>query len=297
VTVVVSPETYGALLEELDANNGSVSLNDPQQLATAAYATTSEYDLAIAEYLGNEFGQSQESVLETDEVAFPAFVDLSLEKIADLRYGENPHQKAALYRTESGGGLADAKLLGGKEMSFNNYVDTDAAIQLVYEFEQPACAIIKHTIPRVRRPAKPFWKLIEKPSNRSSVGIRRYRCFQSNCGPGSFESSNRRFFTEAVIAPGYEADAIEHLRTKKNLRIVELGETLEPSGLQILDHNRWMLVQTADDVELLMDSLKVVTSRQPNESEAEGAKICLEKFVNTRNPTQLSMRAMAKRSG
>jgi len=122
VTVVVSPETYGALLEELDANNGSVSLTTRQQLATAAYATTSEYDLAIAEYLVTNLVNSQESVLETDEVAFPAFVDLSLEKIADLRYGENPHQKAALYRTESGGGLADAKLLGGKEMSFNNYV-------------------------------------------------------------------------------------------------------------------------------------------------------------------------------
>jgi len=283
VTVVVSPETYGALLEELDANNGSVSLTTRQQLATAAYATTSEYDLAIAEYLGNEFGQSQVSVLETDEDAFPAFVDLSLEKIADLRYGENPHQKAALYRTESGGGLADAKLLGGKEMSFNNYVDTDAAIQLVYEFEEPACAIIKHTNPAGTATGETILEAYRKALQTDPLSAFGGIVAFNRTVDLAASKAVTEIFTEAVIAPGYEADAIEHLRTKKNLRIVELGETLEPSGLQYSTITGGMLVQTADDVELLMDSLKVVTSRQPNESELRALRFAWKVCKHTKS--------------
>src|SRR5690349_13649925 len=136
VAVVVDPAQYSALIDELEQNRGSLSISSKQRLATEAFQKTAQYDAMVSSYLAGE----------TSEL--PSQLTATLIKISDLRYGENPHQRAALYRTASrNNGLASAAILSGKEMSFNNYVDADAAWHLVNDFGDTACAIIKHTNP------------------------------------------------------------------------------------------------------------------------------------------------------
>jgi phosphoribosylaminoimidazolecarboxamide formyltransferase/IMP cyclohydrolase len=135
VAVVVSSEQYAGVIEELNQNNGALSLATRNTLAQRAFEHTAQYDLMVSSYLAASSNELPERLTWT------------MNKIADLRYGENPHQKAALYQTSTSGGIANADVLSGKEMSFNNYVDAEAAWQLVCDFEETACAIIKHTNP------------------------------------------------------------------------------------------------------------------------------------------------------
>ena len=135
VAVAVSPEQYARVVDELNRHNGAISLATRKRLAQKAFEHTAKYDIMVSSYLA---GSSD---------ALPDRLSWAMTKIADLRYGENPHQKAALYQTSMSGGIANAEVLSGKEMSFNNYVDAEAAWQLVCDFEQTACAIIKHTNP------------------------------------------------------------------------------------------------------------------------------------------------------
>src|ERR1044071_4965752 len=134
VAVVVSADQYAAVIDELKKNAGALSLKTRESLAQKAFEQTAQNDLTVSSYLAGSDGP------------LPDRLTWTMKKIADLRYGENPHQKAALYRTSTAG-MANADVLSGKEMSFNNYVDAEAAWQLVSDFEQPACAIIKHTNP------------------------------------------------------------------------------------------------------------------------------------------------------
>src|SRR5689334_4653673 len=138
VAVVVDPAQYPALIEELREHDGSLSIPTLRRLAVEAYRQTAQYDATVSSYLASE---------SSDAEQFPSQITSTLTKLSDLRYGENPHQRAALYKTSSGGGLANAEVLSGKEMSFNNYVDADAAWQLVNDFRDTACTIIKHTNP------------------------------------------------------------------------------------------------------------------------------------------------------
>ena len=171
VAVVTDPRSYGELIDELNANDGSLSLETRQRLATLAFTRTATYDLAISTYLAGQLSMDDldrleplnplggllfiepedESADETvksdvDATSMGEYRIIELAKVSDLRYGENPHQKAALYR-EAGGGITDAEHLHGKEMSFNNYVDAEAAWNLVNDFPERAVAIIKHTNP------------------------------------------------------------------------------------------------------------------------------------------------------
>jgi phosphoribosylaminoimidazolecarboxamide formyltransferase/IMP cyclohydrolase len=242
-------------------------------LALGAFMLTSRYDRAIELYLFDrvvpnlpfETGE-QGGDVEAQEL--PAVVNLILEKVSDLRYGENPHQVAAVYASEDGPhGVVQSKVLSGKEMSFNNYVDADAAWQLAYEFDETVCAIIKHTNP-------------------CGVGLggsteEAYRRALA-CDPvsafGGIVAFNRKLdeaaaravteiFTEVIIAPDYSDAALEVLQSKKNLRVLR-GE-LPAMNLEYKQISGGMLVQTRDAHRLSRKDLRVVSKRAPSDNEID----------------------------
>jgi phosphoribosylaminoimidazolecarboxamide formyltransferase/IMP cyclohydrolase len=190
VVVVTSPEIYEQILQEMKWHGGSLSLETRARLSQQAFARTSAYDQAISAYF--DARQMEEMVAESvgrfssnddseanKPAGFPLYIELSLSKMADLRYGENPHQMGALYETGESG-VASAELLSGKEMSFNNYVDADAAWQLVCDFNEQACAIIKHTNPAgVALGRILCGGLSPRALDRSRLSLRRHRRLQS----------------------------------------------------------------------------------------------------------------------
>ncbi|HVF42172.1 MAG TPA: bifunctional phosphoribosylaminoimidazolecarboxamide formyltransferase/IMP cyclohydrolase [Pyrinomonadaceae bacterium] len=301
--VVVSPNSYREVLEELRHTGGSLSSETREQLALYAFAHTSAYDSAIFEFLNERQarlfrdaeaskakatmpalsptespdaraagGRSQK--LETLGAAqgdgpLPANVGLLLQKTTDLRYGENPHQRAALYSTEERGGIARAEVLGGKEMSFNNYVDADAAWQLVCDFEETACAIIKHMNPAgvgtAATPEEAYRRALETDPVSAFGGI---VAFNRTVDEAAARAVGE-IFTEVVVAPDFDAAAVELLKSKKNLRILRAGEVKSPEGLDLKRITGGALVQTRDTRRLRREDLKVVTKREPTDEELE----------------------------
>jgi phosphoribosylaminoimidazolecarboxamide formyltransferase/IMP cyclohydrolase len=197
----------------------------------------------------------------------PDFFSFSSDKKSPLRYGENPHQAAALFEFGIDGGIAKAELLAGKEMSFNNYVDADAAWQLVCDFDELACAIIKHT-----NPAGVATAQTAEEAYRKALATDPVSAF------GGIVAFNRKvdeaaakavteIFTEVIVAPDYDEAALAVLRSKKNLRVLRLGRTEATTGLEYKQISGGMLVQTRDTHQLSRDDLKVVSKRQPTEDE------------------------------
>ena len=254
VAVVVQPSHYPQLIEELHQNAGSISIPTLQRLAAEAFQHTAQYDAVVSSYLA---GSS----------LMPARITLALAKLVDLRYGENPHQVASLYQTPSGGGLANAAILSGKEMSFNNYVDADAAWQLVCDFHDTACAIIKHTNPAGvglgQTTADAYRKALATDPVSAFGGIVAFNC--SVDLPAAQEVT--KIFTEVVIARDYDAAALELLQTKKNLRVVRMSSTKHAGELEFRQISGGMLVQTKDVHELRREDLKFVTERPPSDEE------------------------------
>jgi phosphoribosylaminoimidazolecarboxamide formyltransferase / IMP cyclohydrolase len=249
VAVVVSPAQYEELAVELQQHNGALSLETRERLALAAFEQTAQYDSIVSSYLGG------------------TGLVLVLNKTADLRYGENPHQQAALYRTAEGGGVANAELLSGKEMSFNNYVDADAAWQLVCDFDATTCAIIKHTNPAGVGQGETV-----------AVAYQRALATDPVSAFGGIVAINRsvdataaqeitKIFTEVVIAPGYDSAALEILQTKKNLRVLRMSSVELAQGPEYKQISGGMLVQTRDQHQLRREDLKVVSARQPTDEE------------------------------
>ncbi len=215
----------------------------------------------------DDFSQNGQNVSDGEE-GFPSYDDLELNKISDLRYGENPHQKAALYETFFGkGGIAQAEQLHGKEMSFNNYVDADAAWNLVCEFDQTACAIIKHTNP-------------------SGVGIgannleayRRALATDPISAFGGIIAFNTRVdaetalavnevFTEVVLATEFNAEALEIFRQKKNLRVLRVEKIGNAEDLEYKQISGGVLVQNRDNLIVTAEDLRVVSERKPTDEE------------------------------
>ncbi len=271
VAVIVSPDSYDSIINELNQNEGALSSELRHELAILAFTETSVYDGTIMQYLN-----SLDDEVDGEDVPPDALLDydgLVLAKISDLRYGENPHQNAALYsiddpfNTAEAEGVAQAELLGGKEMSYNNYVDADAAWQLICDFEETACAIIKHT-----NPAGVGLGTSLEEAYRRALATDPVSAF------GGIVAFNRKvdaaaaralteIFTEVVIAPDYEEDAIEALRAKKNLRVLRAGAAQRAEGLEYKQISGGMLVQTRDAHQLMRDDLKVVTRRQPTDEE------------------------------
>jgi len=278
-SVAVVPDTrhYEVILHEMGQHDGALSMELRQELALDAFSTTSAYDSAISVYL-NEL-EGKEYPLEIAPDALLNCDALVIHKISDLRYGENPHQKAALYRSEDPfrdegsfeghHGVAKAELLSGKEMSFNNYVDADAAWQLVCDFDDLACAIIKHTNPAgvalSTSTEEAYRKALACDPVSAFGGI---VAFNRNVDEAAARAATE-IFTEVIIAPDYEPAALEVLKAKKNLRVLRAGKAETLEGLEYKQISGGMLVQTRDAHRLKREELKVVTKRGPSEKEIE----------------------------
>jgi phosphoribosylaminoimidazolecarboxamide formyltransferase/IMP cyclohydrolase len=263
VTVVVDPQQYELIIGELENNDGATSLALRKQLAAAAFLHTAGYDSVVARYFSEAISPRPDNLTSS----FKEMQQLSMQKLNDLRYGENPHQKAALYKLAIGpvseGTLAGSKLLSGKEMSFNNYVDAEAAWQLVCDFESTACAIIKHTNPAGvglgATAVEAYTKALATDPVSAFGGI---VAFNSRVDANAADQVTK-IFTEVIIAPSYDEGALQVLTAKKNLRVLEMTTTKGPSEIQYRQISGGMLLQTPDEHRLSENDLKVVTEKQP----------------------------------
>ena len=263
VAVVTAPGDYDLVAEEMAASGGEVSRETRWSLAQKAFATTAAYDGAIAVTL-EELGPTG----ERKGGVFPETLRLRFEKIMDLRYGENPHQKAAMYGDSSGAGIAHARQLHGKELSYNNIVDLQAAWDLAREFTEPACAIIKHTNPcgvgiGVTL-VEAYQKALETDPQSAFGGV---IGFNREIDADTAKEV-AKLFVEAVAARAVGKEALKILTAKKNLRLVEVVPSRPAWTLKHISGG--MLVQDADERGINIDELKVVTHRQPSEQEMRG---------------------------
>ena len=265
VVVVVEAADYVPVLEELRQNAGSITRETRAHLARKAFATTSAYDGAISRTL-----QHWEAGRPGTSDWLPETLHRNFRKTADLRYGENPHQKAALYRdpTTSGRGLAYAAQLQGKELSYNNWVDLEAAWRLASEFVEPVTAIVKHTNPCGIASATTLSESYERALAVDSVSaFGSVIAFNRRVDAATAELVHK-LFVEAIVAPGFEAEALERFSAKKNLRLVDMSTTAgDDYGLQIKSIGGGLLVQTPDNLEIKTWEWETVTERQPSESE------------------------------
>jgi phosphoribosylaminoimidazolecarboxamide formyltransferase/IMP cyclohydrolase len=304
VAVITSPDMYRQIRTELILDEGALTLATREQLARLAFMRTAIYDSAIFPYLTENLDGAKQSKLfppipelltpmstymnlfssamkaltgqqfdQADGGGLEDRYQLSLNKLADLRYGENPHQVGALYelRNRNGaaaaGGLANAEQLSGKEMSFNNYVDADAAWQLVCDFDATACAIIKHTNPAgvalSATAEEAYRRALACDPVSAFGGIVAFNCIIDEAAARAVIE----IFTEVVIAPDFDDAALEVLKTKKNLRVLRAGQAKSAEGLEYKQITGGMLVQDRDAHRLKRDDLKVVTKRAPTEQE------------------------------
>jgi phosphoribosylaminoimidazolecarboxamide formyltransferase / IMP cyclohydrolase len=256
VAVVVSPDDYPAILEELHEREASLSEATLWGLAKKAFALTAAYDRAISARLAR--------VGAEDDSGLPAFLDIRAPRALDLRYGENPHQKAALYSNRLGG-VAGAEQLQGKELSYNNLVDLDAAWQLIREFNPPAAAIIKHTNPcgcaEASTLAESYRKALEADPVSAYGGV---LAFNRAVDRETAEEIAKTFI-EAIAAPGYDAAARELLAAKKNLRLLAVSRA--PDEPVVKSISGGFLVQTADTHRLERGECTVTTDRPPTDDE------------------------------
>ena len=241
VAVITSAEQYPMLRAALSA--GGFSLAERKQLAAAAFVHTATYDVAVASWMGNVVTDT------SGGTGFPAWVGGTWHKVASLRYGENSHQSAAVYRNGDGtDGLADATQLHGKEMSYNNYVDADAARRAAYDFSAPAVAIIKHANPcgiAVGADVAEAHRLAHACDPVSAFG----GVIAAN-RPVSVDMARQvsEVFTEVIVAPGYEEGAVEVLAAKKNLRIL-LAQDADNSGTSLRQIDGGLLLQQSDAID------------------------------------------------
>jgi phosphoribosylaminoimidazolecarboxamide formyltransferase / IMP cyclohydrolase len=267
VAVVTSPADYEAIATEMGNSGGSLSLKTKWRLAQMAFATTAAYDSAIASTL--ESIAAPETEGRTFEFrpsqAFPQVLRLSFRKAFDLRYGENPHQKAALYSDGSGKGIASGKQLQGKELSYNNIVDLQAAWDLAQEFEEPVCAIIKHTNPCGTAVGKTLTEAYKRALECDPVSA--YGSVISVNRPIDRDTAAEmaKLFVEAIAAQGFDAAAREIFAAKKNLRLLEVVPGEQKWVLKNVSGG--VLLQDNDVRPLSASDLKVASARQPTEQE------------------------------
>src|SRR3984957_16341040 len=256
VAVVVSPDDYPAILEELHEREADLCEPTLWRLAKKAFALTAAYDRAISARLAR--------VGVEDESGLPAFLDIRAPRALDLRYGENPHQKAALYSSRQGG-IAGAEQLQGKELSYNNLVDLDAAWQLIREFDRPASAVIKHTNPcgcaEGSTLAESYRRAFEADPVSAFGGV---LAFNRAVDRETAEEIAKTFI-EAIAAPGYDAAARELLAAKKNLRLLAVSRAPEEPVVKSISGG--YLLQTPDTHRLERADCLVKTERAPSEDE------------------------------
>lgn len=264
VTVVVDPADYGQLIEEMKAHNGETTLKFRQRCAVNVYRVTSLYDSMIYNYLNTQYNQAPDE--------YPELLQLTFKKKQSLRYGENPHQKAAFYQELSlgPGNITSAKQLHGKELSFNNINDGNAAIELVKELTEPAVVALKHANPCGVGVGPDIYTAYQKAYQSDPVSIF-----------GGIVALNREvdlktaeamseLFLEIVVAPSFSSPAFDLLAKKKNIRLLELGKlegSQNQSGYDLKKVTGGLLIQELDFGSQNASDLKVVTKRQPTAAE------------------------------
>jgi len=295
VAIVTSPADYDSITDELQRSEGSLSKETKWRLAQKAFATTAAYDAAIASTLERIPADSFQLPPET--AAFPPTLRFTFQKTLDLRYGENPHQKAAIYSDGSSVGVANARQLQGKELSYNNIVDLQAAWDLAQEFDEPVVAIIKHTNPCGTATGKTLAEAYKRALECDPVSA-----FGGVIGvnrPIDAEAAEEmhKLFLEVIAAPAFDEAAKAKFAPKKNLRLVEVLEpgnpnpwspgrlvrgadeaSAAPRGWVLKNISGGLLVQDADIRPLQDADLKVVTQRPPTPEETRALlfawKVC-----------------------
>jgi phosphoribosylaminoimidazolecarboxamide formyltransferase/IMP cyclohydrolase len=274
VAVVTSPADYDALAEEMARSGGELSSATKWRLAQKAFATTAAYDSAIASTLERVSSNGHFELRPAE--GFPATLRMSFHKVMDLRYGENPHQKAAMYSDGSGAGVANGRQLQGKELSYNNIVDLQAAWDLAQEFDEPVVAIIKHTNPCGTATGKSLLEAYKKALECDPVSAFGGVIGVNRVIDGSAAEEMAKLFLEVIAAPGFDNDAKAKFAAKKNLRLVEVVPSDQKWVLKNVSGG--MLVQDADIRPLTDADLKVVTKRPPTPEEKRallfGWKVC-----------------------
>jgi phosphoribosylaminoimidazolecarboxamide formyltransferase/IMP cyclohydrolase len=262
VAVVVSPDDYGRVIEEMRAWDGDLPAATRWRLAKRAFRLTADYDRAISARLARMHFDKEQWV--ESKGALPPILDIRAERALDLRYGENPHQEAALYAA-GGPGIASAEQLHGKELSYNNLVDLDAAWQLAAEFESPAAAVIKHTNPcgcaEQASLVEAYRKAFECDPVSAFGGVLAF----NRTVDEETAREIAKTFVEAVAAPGYAPEALAVLTAKKNLRLMKV-QPADP-GLVVKSIGGGYLAQTPDVHRLNPARLQVATDRAPSEQE------------------------------
>ncbi len=290
VAVIVDPSEYGMVLDELKRNNGALSPTTRFGLARKAFAHMARYDALIAGFLEQvELGpdgpqlptlgspaplrlrpgpRGGAGAAGRSRLSFPSILHVRLEKLQELRYGENPHQRATFYRDlDLKGGIAAARQLQGKELSYNNIMDLHAAWELAQEWTEPVAVIIKHTNPCGVATASELVQAYTRARDTDPVSA--YGGILGLNRPLDAATAREiaSTFVEAIIAPGYAPEALPILREKKNLRLLEQPQGDAGKGYEMRRVSGGMLVQDRDDVDLDPASLKIVTKRAPTDRE------------------------------
>jgi phosphoribosylaminoimidazolecarboxamide formyltransferase/IMP cyclohydrolase len=265
VAIVVSPSSYPAVIEAVRA--GGTTLVQRRELAARAFAHTAEYDRAVATWF------SEGTLLEE---ALPAHLTIKAERLATLRYGENAHQRAAIYTRNGGHGIAQATQLQGKEMSYNNYVDADAALRAAYDMIKPAVAIIKH--------ANPCGIAVTAPNALdpiASAHLRAHECDPVSAYGGVIAANGtvtlkmaenlKDIFTEVIVAPSFEPEALEVFKSKKNLRVLQLPDDWQQERMDVRLVSGGLLLQDADrfpdDIDSVAKDWQLVSGQRPADEE------------------------------
>lgn len=263
VTVITDPADYGVVLNELK-DKGETSKATRINLAKKVFEHTAAYDTLISNYLSEKTGEN----------SFSEKISFTFEKVADMRYGENPHQKAAFYKNpvSSKGSLANAEQLGGKELSYNNIADTDACISLLKEFDEPTVVAVKHANPCGVGCADNLMDAWKKAYEADKVSIFGGIVAANVEIDGECAKEMSKIFLEVLVAPSYTDQALKILLEKKNLRVLRLpgvAEKPEENELEIKRVNGGVLVQERDNSVLKDDQFSVATKTKPDKTQKE----------------------------
>ncbi|HHF3067869.1 TPA: bifunctional phosphoribosylaminoimidazolecarboxamide formyltransferase/IMP cyclohydrolase [Vibrio diabolicus] len=287
VTIVVNAHDYDRVIAEMDENEKSLTLETRFDLAIAAFEHTAAYDGMIANYFGTmvpSYGENKEG---DEESKFPRTFNQQFEKKQDMRYGENSHQAAAFYveANPQEASVSTARQIQGKALSYNNIADTDAALECVKEFNEPACVIVKHANPCGVALGKDILEAYNRAYQTDPTsafgGI---IAFNQELDAKTASAIVERQFVEVIIAPSVSAEAIEIVAAKKNVRLLECSEwTTKTTDFDVKRVNGGLLVQDRDQGMVSLDDLKVVSKRQPTEEELKDALFCwkVAKYVKS----------------
>ncbi|WP_217524784.1 bifunctional phosphoribosylaminoimidazolecarboxamide formyltransferase/IMP cyclohydrolase [Vibrio metschnikovii] len=287
VTIVVNAHDYSRVIAEMDANGNALTLDTRFDLAIAAFEHTAAYDGMIANYFGKlvpSYGENKEG---DEESKFPRTFNAQFIKKQDMRYGENSHQAAAFYveAHPQEASVATARQIQGKALSYNNIADTDAALECVKEFAEPACVIVKHANPcgvaLGSDILEAYQRAYQTDPTSAFGGI---IAFNRELDAATATAIIERQFVEVIIAPTVSKQAAEIIAAKKNVRLLACGEwSSKTTGFDLKRVNGGLLVQDRDQGMVTVDDLNVVTTRQPTEEELKDALFCwkVAKYVKS----------------